>query len=122
MSTPEPSSPLPRVLTPALRRLLTLVLVLFGLLSVNSLYLVGITAAESLTGRTLQTPGYLYMFLAHLGLGLLIAVPALVFGALHLRRARHRPNRYAVRAGMALYVVVVLLILSGLLLTRFEGL
>ncbi len=122
MSTPEPSSSPSHVLTPALRRLLALVLVLFGLLSVNSIYLVGITAAESLTGRTLQTPGYLYMFLAHLGLGLLIAVPALVFGALHLRRARHRPNRYAVRAGMALYLVVVLLILSGLLLTRFEGL
>jgi len=121
MSTTEPRSTLPPVLTPTLSRLLDLVLILFGLLAVNSLYLVGISAAESLSGESLQTPAYLYMFLAHLGLGLLIAIPALVFGILHLRRARRRPNRYAVRAGMALYLVVVLLIVSGLLLTRFEG-
>ncbi len=122
MSTTEPRFRLPPVVTPALRRLLAVVLVLFGLLAVNSLYLIGISATESLTGRSLQTPGYLYMFLAHLGLGLLITAPALVFGALHMRRASQRQNRYAVRAGMALYLVVVLLILSGLLLTRFEGL
>jgi tetratricopeptide (TPR) repeat protein len=121
MSTTEPRSPLPPVLTPTLRRLLAVVLILFGLLAVNSLYLVGISAAGSLTGESLQTPAYLYMVLAHLGLGLLIVIPALVFGALHLRRARGRPNRYAVRAGMALYLVVIMLIVSGLLLTRFEG-
>ncbi|MFZ0790573.1 MAG: multiheme c-type cytochrome, partial [Chromatiaceae bacterium] len=122
MSATEPLRPRSPVVTPALRRLLATVLVLFGLLAVNSLYLVGISGAESLAGHNLQTPGYLYMFLAHLGLGLLIVVPALAFGALHLRRAYRLPNRYAVRAGIALYVVVVLLILSGLLLTRFEGL
>ena len=121
MSTTETRSPLPPVLTPALRRMLGVVLILFGLLAVNSLYLVGISVAGLLTDRTLQTPAYLSMFLAHLGLGLLIVIPALVFGALHMRRARMRPNRYAVRAGMALYVVVVMLIVSGLLLTRFEG-
>ncbi len=119
MPSPESPSRL-SVLTPALRRLLAAVLILFGLLALNSLYLVSISAAESLTHRTLQTPGYLYMFLAHLGLGLLISVPALVFGALHLRRAYRRSNRYAVWAGLLLYLVVVLLILSGLLLTRFE--
>jgi hypothetical protein len=94
------AGPVP-VLSPGLRRLLALILVLFGLLTLNSLYLVGISAGEALTGRSLENTGYLYMFLAHLGLGLLITVPALVFGLLHLRRAYRRPNRYAVRAGMA---------------------
>jgi tetratricopeptide (TPR) repeat protein len=123
-SSPVPTArsnsvPIP-VLGAGLRRLLLLILVLFGLLAVNSLYLVGVTLVEALTGRSLQDTGYLLMFLAHLGLGFLIAVPALVFGLLHLRRAYRRPNRYAVRAGLGLYLVIVLLIVSGLLLTRFE--
>jgi len=113
---------LPAVLDRGLRRLLILVLVLFGLLAANSVYLVGITAGEALAGRSLQSTGYLTMFLAHLLLGFLISVPALVFGLLHLKRAYQRPNRYAVRAGLGLYLVVILLIFSGLLLTRFEGL
>ncbi len=59
------------------------------------------------------------MFLAHLGLGLLLILPALLFGALHLRRAWRRPNRYAVRAGVALYITAIVLFVTGLLLTRF---
>lgn len=119
-STPKATS-VP-VISPDLRRLLTLVLALFGLLTINSLYLVGISSGEALSGRGLESTGYLYMFLGHLILGILIAVPALTFGLLHLRRAWRRPNRYAVGAGMTLYLTIVLLILSGLLLTRFEGL
>jgi hypothetical protein len=59
------------------------------------------------------------MFLAHLGLGLVLLLPALVFGALHFRRARQRPNRYAIRAGIWLYLALVALFASGILLTRF---
>lgn len=124
---PKPPPPTTRgkppvpVLSPGLRRLLTLILVLFALLAANSLYLVGVTGGRAFTDHTLETTAYLYMFLGHLGLGLLITLPALIFGALHLRRAWRRPNRYAVSAGMALYGVVILLIVSGLLLTRFEG-
>lgn len=114
-------TPVP-VVTPGLRRLLTVVLVLFVLLAVNSLYLVGITGAESAAGRSIQNTAYLYMFLAHLALGILITAPILSFGLLHLKRAWRRPNRYAVRAGLALYVVIIALILSGFLLTRFAGL
>jgi tetratricopeptide (TPR) repeat protein len=109
------------VLSPRLRRLLTLVLGLFGLLAVNSLYLISITGAEQLSGRSYQNYFYLVMFLTHLGLGLLLIVPALVFGALHLRRAWRwrRHKRYAVGAGVALYSCAILLLLSGVLLTRF---
>ncbi len=115
-----PSSPSPRpVLTPGLRRLLWVVLLLFGLLVIDSAYLVAVTVAEAVTGRVLQNGVYLGLFLLHLGLGLLLLVPALLFGVLHFRRARRRPNRYAVRAGMALYAALTALLLSGVLLTRF---
>ncbi|MEA3274792.1 MAG: multiheme c-type cytochrome [Pseudomonadota bacterium] len=119
MSTSSMRRPLPPVLTPRLRRLLAFVLVLFGLLAVNSLYLVSVTVAESAGAETLQNYFYLLMFLAHLVLGLVLLVPALAFGALHLRRARRRPNRYAVRAGLGLYLSIIALFGSGLLLTRF---
>ena len=89
-----PVQPRP-VLSRELRHLLALILFLFGLLAVNSLYLVSVTAAERLAGATLENYFYLLMFLAHLALGLALVLPALVFGALHLSRAWMRPNRYA---------------------------
>lgn len=119
MSTRSRPQALLPPLSTGLRRLLGLVLFLFGLLAVNSLYLVTVTVAERLSGQTIQNYLYLLAFLGHLVLGLLLLVPALVFGALHLRRARHRPNRYAVRAGLALYTSIILLLASGILLTRF---
>jgi tetratricopeptide (TPR) repeat protein/cytochrome b subunit of formate dehydrogenase len=102
-----------------LRRLLFGVVSGAVLLAVNSLYLLAVTVAERASGRTLQNAFYLDMFVAHLALGLLLIVPALLFGALHFRRARRRPNRYAVRAGVALYASLVVLFVSGILLTRF---
>lgn len=117
-SASTPGTP-PPALTPALRRLLAVVLVLGGLLAVNSLYLVAVTLVERLTGDTLQNAFYLDMFLVHLGLGLVLLLPALLFGALHFRRARRRPNRYAIRAGIGLYLTLAALFVSGILLTRF---
>jgi len=107
------------VVSPGLRRLLALVLFLFGLLAINSIYLVVVNVAGRLSGQDYENYWYLLMFLAHLGLGLVLVLPALVFGALHLRRARGNANRYAVRAGLALYSSVIVLIVSGILLTRF---
>ncbi|MCG6941610.1 MAG: aspartate phosphatase [Thiohalocapsa sp.] len=107
------------VLTPALRRLLVVVLMLGGVMAVNSLYLLAVTVAERLSGAVLQNQVYLVMFFGHLVLGLVLMVPALVFGALHFRRARLRSNRYAIRAGVALYATLVALFVSGILLTRF---
>lgn len=112
---PEP------VLSPALRRLLGVVYILFGLLAVNSLYLVGVHLTGQISGRQLENPFYLFMFLFHLGAGLVLLMPALAFGGLHLRRAWRwrRINRYAVRAGVALFATVILMLLSGIALTRF---
>ena len=108
------------VIGPRLRRLLVVVFALFGLLAVNSLYLISVTIAEAVSGELLQEYFYQLMFLLHLVLGLIIVMPAVIFGALHLRNAWPRPNYRAVRAGLALYISVLLLLVSGLILTRFD--
>ena len=105
---------------PRLRRLLAVVFLLAGLLFANSLYLVSVTVAEAVSGELYQEYFYQLMFGLHLLLGLLILLPAVLFGALHLRNAWPRPNYRAVRAGLALYVTVLLLLVSGLVLTRFD--
>lgn len=114
-----PEIPLQPVVTPALRKLLGLAGILLGLLLINSLYLVAVTLGELATGRILENRIYLLMFLGHLVLGLIAVLPVLVFAGLHLRRAWRRPNRYAVRAGLALLLSLVAVFASGILLTRF---
>jgi len=107
------------VITARLGRLLGVVLLLFSLLVVNSVYLTTITWLEYRSGGIYQDYFYLLMFLLHLALGLLLTLPLLLFALAHMRRAWRRPNRYAVRAGVALFIAALLLLFSGLLLTRF---
>ncbi len=112
-------SALPAVVGSGLRVLLRVVFLLFALLVVNSAYLGGISIAEYIDHRVLEDRFYLSMFLVHLALGLVLVLPVLVFGILHMRRAWRRPNRYAVGAGLGVYITAVLLLGSGVLLTRF---
>ncbi|MEA3412606.1 MAG: tetratricopeptide repeat protein [Pseudomonadota bacterium] len=104
---------------PGLRKLLVVVFALFALLVVNSVYLAGVTTLEWATGRVYQDYTYQIVFLLHLVLGLALVLPVAVFGALHFRSAHKRRNRPAVRAGLSLYVTALVLLLSGLVLTRF---
>ena len=106
------------VVGPALRKVLVAVLVLFALLIVNSIYLGAVSLLQWFEGESLEGPLYQSMFLLHLGLGLAITLPAIVYAVLHLRRAIHRPNRLAVRLGLTLFAIVLLLIGSGFALTR----
>jgi tetratricopeptide (TPR) repeat protein len=105
---------------PRLRKLLFLILGVFAVLTVNSAYLGGITLLEWLFSATYQDYFYQLMFLCHLLVGLLVIGPFLVFAVSHLRTAWPRPNRRAVHIGLGLFTVVLVLLLSGLLLTRFE--
>ena len=120
MRDPQPRLPIRRAVGPRLRPLLVVVLVLFVLLLVNSVYLGGVTLLEWLTERTYQDYTYQWMFLFHLAVGLLLVVPALAFIAFHLRNTWKRPNRPAVYAGLGLAGAIVLLLVSGLLLVRFD--
>jgi tetratricopeptide (TPR) repeat protein len=107
------------VLDTWLRRLLGGLFLLFALLVVNSVYLGAVTVLEQVSGEIHQDYFYLLMFLLHLLLGLLLIVPFLLFALAHMRRAWRRPNRDAVRAGMALFAGALVLLVSGLVLTRF---
>ncbi|RMH15654.1 MAG: tetratricopeptide repeat protein [Acidobacteria bacterium] len=127
MSNQPQSAPQPRrrryvpAVGPRLKKLLFVVFGLFALLAINSTYLVGVTILEQLSGRTYQNWFYMNMFLVHLLLGALILLPVVVFGLLHMKNARHRPNRRAVKVGYALYATALLLLVSGVVLTRLEG-
>lgn len=119
----DPDAPAPRrkyvrAVGPRLKKLLYVVFALVALLGANSVYLVSITATEAATEQTYQNYFYQYMFLTHLVLGLLLVVPFVIFGALHIKAAWRRPNRRAVRIGLALFGVSVALLVSGLLLMR----
>jgi tetratricopeptide (TPR) repeat protein len=108
------------VMNARLGRLLGVVFLLFSLLVVNSVYLSAITILEQTSNKIYQDYFYLLMFLVHLVLGLLLTVPVIIFAVGHMRRAWSRPNRYAIRAGLALLTGLILVLVSGLLLTRFS--
>jgi tetratricopeptide (TPR) repeat protein len=106
---------------PRLKKLLFVVFGLFALLAINSVYLVGVTILEAASGRTYQNWFYMNMFLVHLVLGALIVLPVVVFGVIHLSKSYDRPNRRAVKVGVALFSTALVLLVSGIVLTRLEG-
>ena len=101
---------------PNLKKLLAVVFGLFAVLCVNAAYLLTVTVA----GVRYQNWFYLNMFALHLVLGLAIVLPVDVFGILHIRNAWSRPNRRAIRAGLALFAVANLLLASGIVLMRVD--
>jgi tetratricopeptide (TPR) repeat protein len=109
------------VIGPRLKKLLFVVFGLFALLVVNSVYLVGVTISEAVTRQTYQNWFYMNMFIVHLALGALIILPVIIFGLAHMRNAASRPNRRAVRVGYGLFLTALLLLASGIVLTRLEG-
>ncbi|MBM4052341.1 MAG: DUF1109 family protein [Planctomycetes bacterium] len=112
--------PLKQPVPPRLARVLSVVLGLFAILVVNSVYLSGITVAEWASGQSLQNQFYQWMFGGHLLLGLAFTLPFIVFAAVHLRNAHDLPNRSAVRAGWILLWASVGVLVTGFLLTNVE--
>jgi tetratricopeptide (TPR) repeat protein len=106
---------------PRLKKLLFVVFGLFALLVVDSVYLTSVHALEAATGRTYQNWFYMILFLLHLVLGLLLILPVIAFGLSHIRNAYNRPNRRAVKVGYTLFGVALVLLASGIVLTRIEG-
>ena len=106
---------------PRLRPLLAVVFGLFALLAVNATYLASVTVVESITGNVYQNWFYLINFLVHLVLGALIVIPVIVFGFAHMRNTHDRRNRRAVKVGYGLFTTALLLLASGIVLTRLEG-
>ena len=108
-----------RSVGPRLRIVLYIVFALVAILGANSAYLATITFLEWTSGLTYQNYFYQAMFLAHLGLGILFLVPFVIFSGGHIKAAYNRPNKKAVSAGWALFALSLVLLISGLVLTRF---
>src|SRR5215471_15211957 len=95
-----------RAVGPRLRILLLVIFGLVALLAANSVYLSAISFLEWLKSNpntTYQNWFYMVMFGAHLGLGLLLILPVVIFGVLHIKNAYNRPNRRAVKVGYTLF-------------------
>lgn len=101
--------------------LLWVSLAVFALLIVNSVYLVGIRVLAHATGESYEDWFYMTMFLSHLVLGLAIILPIIAFGVLHMRRTHDHPNRRAVKAGYALFIASIIVLGTGIVLVRIEG-
>ena len=110
-----------RAVGPRLRIVLYAILALFALLGANSAYLGSVTFLGWVNGNSYENYFYQFMFLGHLVLGLLILLPVIFFGIFHIKNAWNRPNRRAVRVGYALFVMSLVLLISGLALMRVEG-
>jgi len=115
-----------RAVSPRLRKLLYVVFALVALLGANSVYLASVTFVEWASrrwgdGAVYQNHFYLSMFMLHLVLGLLLIVPFLVFGVMHMLASWNRRNRRAVRIGYALFAAGVVVLVTGVLLVRVEG-
>ncbi len=94
------------VLHPWQRRLYTILLVPLGLMAANSIYLVAFTKYSSF---------FMAMLLMHLTLGLLIAIPFLIFAFTHgARMLANIRNRNAKIAGITIVCLALLCIGTGI--------
>jgi tetratricopeptide (TPR) repeat protein len=109
--------------SPRLKALLAFIFMAVALLGATGVYLVAVRLMNWLHAPTsYENPFTLWMYSVHLGVGILFVFPFLFFGCAHLLAARRRPNRRAVRLGIALFVSGMVVVLSGVALIQLEGL
>lgn len=114
-----------RAYTPAigsrLKPWLWVVLLGFALLGANGVYLASVSTMTWVRGVSQDTPFSLLMVVLHLVLGFALLGPFIFFGFAHLVTSWTRPNKTAVRLGIALLVTGVVLMVSGVVLVRLNG-
>jgi Flp pilus assembly protein TadD len=110
-TTPPPSSKPAGVLRPWQRRLYRLLLIPLGLIAANAIYLVAFTR---------DTAFFYAMLLLHLALGVAIAIPFFVFAITHAKRMIRMWNKRAKYAGLAIFSLAVVCVVSGVFMT-FRG-
>jgi len=110
-----------RAVGPRLRKLLWFVFVLVALLAANAAYLASITLLGWLKDQSYHNYFYFLMLLGHIVLGLVVLVPLVVFGCLHIKNAWNRQNRRAVKVGYTLFAISILVLVTGVLLVRITG-
>ena len=119
---PAPPPYVPAI-RPWLRPLLWATFAGFAVLGATGVYLSGVSLMNYLKpGGSYTTPFTFWMFLAHGAVGLLGTLPFLVFGVAHYATSRNARNRKAIRLGLIVFALGILVILTGGALFQFEGL
>src|SRR5262245_31307022 len=107
---------------PRLKILLALIFAAVAVLGASGAYLSSIRWLDALSGHTYTTPFKYWMLIFHIAVGVLALIPFLVFGIAHWRSARNRPNQYAVKLGILMFLTGVLVCATGVGLVRIDGL
>jgi tetratricopeptide (TPR) repeat protein len=119
------AAPAPYVpaLGPWLRVLLWVVFTGFALLGATGVYLSAVSLVNFvMSPQDYTTEFYHWVFLAHIGIGVIGTLPFLAFGGYHWWTARHRKNRLAVKLGIAVFLCGVLVAATGFALFQLDGL
>src|SRR5262249_7619424 len=90
--------------------------VLFALLGATGFYMLVVRKLDMITWFSIL------IFGVHELAGVFMLAPFLVFGLIHLIKARKRKNRLAVKLGIALFITGVIVLMSGIALLQIEGL
>src|SRR5262249_6680207 len=84
--------------------------------------LLAIRLLEAVRRATYTNAFTISVFMVHVVVGVLLVLPFLAFGTIHLATARTRKNRRAVRLGIILFSVSIVVGLSRLALIPLTGL
>ena len=120
---PAAKPPYVPALGPALRVLLWSIFAGVAVLGATGVYLLAITTLNRLDPNHLYTtPFTFWMITGHTVVGVVGMAPFVLFGLWHLATAYRRPNRLAVRLGILLLALGLVVGVSGLALVQLEGL
>src|SRR5262245_60755226 len=93
---------------PRLKVVLAFIFAAVALLGATGVYLMAIRYYGLARGQEYTNQFTLWMFIAHVAVGVLLVLPFLLFGLVHYSSARKRKNRLAVRLGVVLFIVGLL--------------
>lgn len=118
-----PPAPYVPAIGSRLKLLLYTVFAGFAFLGATGIYLLVISVMNQVNTDQLYTTAFTFwMLIAHVAVGLIGLVPFIAFGLAHWWGARKRENRVAVRLGVVLFALGLVVGLSGVALIQIEGL
>jgi tetratricopeptide (TPR) repeat protein len=118
-----PPKPYIPAIGPRLRILLYIVFAGFAFLAATGIYLLVISVMNRVNTNQLYTTGFTFwMLFVHIAVGVVGVAPFVVFGVTHWWSARKRDNRVAVRLGVILFLLGVVVVVSGFALIQIAGL
>jgi tetratricopeptide (TPR) repeat protein len=105
-----------------LKILLYVIFAGFAFLAANGIYLAVIKAMDRLNPEQVYASNFYFsMLLAHIGIGAIGVAPFLLFGGIHWWTARNRENRVAVRLGIIVFLLGIVICATGFALIQIEG-